>query len=363
MKAKATEKAANINIFGDISAYSWDDNAVSAAQFVKDLAALGELDNISVSINSRGGHVFDGNVIHNALVSHKAKITVRVEGLAASIASVIAMAGDHVIMPANSLMMIHNPSSGAWGEAKDLRKEADVLDSVKDSLVASYKRKSSLTTQQLVDAMNEETWYSPEQAVDAGFADEIVGAVDATNAFDVSRYKNTPKEYKNSYTGEVPKMPPEDKAKAPEITVEYLAEHHPSIVAQLHKAGAALELQRIAAIDDLAIPGHENLIKACKAEGKSPEQTAMAMIAAEKLQKQAFLTATATDAPAPVAPSLPTPTAQIDKNAPVEDRCKTAWDTSPDIRAEFGDDGFKAFLAFTKADEKGRVRKVGGKVQ
>jgi ATP-dependent protease ClpP protease subunit len=131
-------------IFGDIGA-SWDDKSVEAATFVRDLQNV-EAKTLNVRINSRGGSVYDGTAIHNALKRHPAAVNVSVEGVALSIASLIAMAGDTINMPENSLMMIHAPWAViAIGNSKDLRETANVLDKMGAAMATSYASKSGIS--------------------------------------------------------------------------------------------------------------------------------------------------------------------------------------------------------------------------
>ncbi|MHB9857621.1 head maturation protease, ClpP-related [Streptomyces sp. YIM S03343] len=158
-------------IYGDIG--SW---GITAAQCVHDLAEI-EAPVIDLYINSPGGEVFDGLAIYNALRSHPAKVMVRVDALAASIASVIAMAGDHVTMSPGSQMMIHDANGVACGEPDELRKYADFLDAQSDNIAAIYAERAGGTAKQWRARMQAETWYFADEAVAAGLADEVAKPV------------------------------------------------------------------------------------------------------------------------------------------------------------------------------------------
>ena len=139
--------------------------------------------------------MFDGNAIYNMLKQHPAKVTAYVDGLAASMASVIVMAADHVVMPENALMMIHNPWSMSVGDADALRKDADLLDKVKTTLLLAYGR-SMMTDQEISQMMDDETWLTGAEAVEMGFADELVAevAMAASANFNlVNKFQHTPK--------------------------------------------------------------------------------------------------------------------------------------------------------------------------
>lgn len=145
---------------------------ISAKEFARDLKDLGTVNHIDLRINSPGGSVFDGNAIFNQLKQHKATVTAHIDGLAASMASVIAMAADHIVMPANALMMIHNPWTVSIGNAEELRKDADLLDTIKRTLLTAYGR-SMMTDEELSQMMDAETWLTGADAVEMGFADEM----------------------------------------------------------------------------------------------------------------------------------------------------------------------------------------------
>lgn len=164
---------------------------VSARQLVNDLK---ELDNseITVRINSPGGSVFDGIAIYNALRHHKAHIHVQVEGLAASIASVIAMAGDTVHMAANALMMIHNPFGWVGGDAEELRKVADMLDKTTDVIAQTYAVNSRLEVGEIIRMMNEETWFTASEAQEHGLVDVVEEPVQLAAHFDLSAFNHVP---------------------------------------------------------------------------------------------------------------------------------------------------------------------------
>lgn len=134
---------------------------------------------IHLRINSVGGSVVEGAAIYNSLRRHKGGLTVHVDGLAASMASVIAMAGEEVFIADNALMMVHNPWSMTMGDAGELRKEASVLDKLKNTLVNAYTRKTGLDAETIGAMMDEETWIDATEAVAMGFADEIEDGIEA----------------------------------------------------------------------------------------------------------------------------------------------------------------------------------------
>lgn len=184
---------AELLIYTDIGE-SWWGESLSAKDFSEQLKELGDLSLINVRINSPGGSVFDGLAMMNLLVHHQAQVHVYIDGIAASIASVIAMAGDKVIMGDSAMFMIHNPWSCAWGESKDMRKMADTLDKIKESLCAAYERRVNLERDALSELMDQETWLSADEAIAMGLADEKTESLAAAAMkFDLSGFSNVPR--------------------------------------------------------------------------------------------------------------------------------------------------------------------------
>lgn len=210
IRAKGAQTA-EIFIYEQIGKDYWDDSGVGAKQFAQDLKALGDIDKIILRINSPGGSVFEGLAIYNTLNAHSAEKEVHIDGIAASIASVIAMVGDPVIMPENALLMIHDPTGLVMGDAEDMRKMAETLDKVKDSILSAYASKTQLSSAEIAQLMSEETWMSAEEAVHYGFADQIAEPVRIAAHFNFSMFKNVPNKLKNF--GGYKKMKDSDKDK------------------------------------------------------------------------------------------------------------------------------------------------------
>jgi ATP-dependent protease ClpP protease subunit len=147
----------------------------TADQFIADLRGV-TAPNLRVRINSPGGSVFEGVAIANALRAHPANITVQVDGIAASIASVIAMAGDRIEMGPNTMLMIHDASGVCLGNAADMEEMAELLDLISDNIADAYAARAGGTREQWRERMKAETWYLPEDAVENGLADEAVQA-------------------------------------------------------------------------------------------------------------------------------------------------------------------------------------------
>jgi len=152
---------------------SWLLDEVTPRHFWQDLEALGEISELKVFLNSDGGDVFAGQAIHSMLRRHPAQVNVVVDGLAASIASLVAVAGDRVTMPRNAMMMVHNPWTMGIGDAIEFRHLANTLDVVRESMIAAYQSKTKMERGALMQLLNAETWMTAVQAVELGFADEV----------------------------------------------------------------------------------------------------------------------------------------------------------------------------------------------
>lgn len=190
MKAKDDE--AEILIYEQIGE-DWFGGGISAKRFADDLKALGDIKTLNVRINSPGGSVFDGTTIYNQLVQHKATVNVFIDGIAASAASYVAMAGDTIKIAENGLFMIHNAWGITIGNAADMRKQAEVLDKIDSTIVTTYKKRTKQSEDKLKDWMAAETWFTGAEAVENGFADAIMEAKTTENSFDLSIFKNAPK--------------------------------------------------------------------------------------------------------------------------------------------------------------------------
>lgn len=167
------EKSASINIYGDITSFPWMESDVSAYNLSNEIAGL-DVDCIDVYINSYGREVGEGLAIYNELKQHKAKIRTICNGFACSIASVIFMAGDERLMNNASLLMGHNAWTYASGNAAQLRKEADDLDTISNASIKAYMECVNITEEELRELLEKESWISSENALDVGFATSII---------------------------------------------------------------------------------------------------------------------------------------------------------------------------------------------
>lgn len=180
--AEVTAAGAELMIYDYID--SWGGEwGVSAADVLVALDAMGDVGELSVRLNSPGGDYFEGVAIYNALVRHRAQVTVHVDALAASAASVIAMAGNRIVMGTGSQLMIHEARSGIFGAtADDMRAQATMLDQTNDDIAGFYAARSGGDIEQWRQAVATETWYTAAQAVEAGLADEIAQPPSRGNA-------------------------------------------------------------------------------------------------------------------------------------------------------------------------------------
>lgn len=241
IKAKGN-KAAEINIYGDIGE-SWWGESVTAKQFVKDLAAL-DVDNLTVRINSIGGSVSDGIAIYNAIKRHKAATTVAIDSMALSIASLIAMAGDTVEMADNALMMIHAPWTYASGNSVDMREAADVLDKFAEAMSSSYAQKTGKTTEAVMSWLTDgvDHWFTAAEARAEGLIDTITGALPIAASFDLSRFNNVP-----AAAGIFNKPPTKENIMPTPVATQPAATEKPTAIHPAPQPEAALTPEQITA--------------------------------------------------------------------------------------------------------------------
>jgi ATP-dependent Clp endopeptidase proteolytic subunit ClpP len=241
MQASADNEA-DIYIYDEIGYWG-----VTARQFVNDLKALGDVTHINLHINSPGGDVFDGIAIFNALKFHGAAITVHIDGLAASMASVIAMVGNPVIMPENTMMMIHKPWGFSGGDANDMRDYADLLDKVESVLIPAYAEKTGKSTEEIAAMLEDETWMDGKKCLELGFADQVTTSLQAMACIQSKRiedFEKMPKSIRNMVT------PPRNTAQRdpqPQVPAPATGADEATIRAQV----LAEQKNRVNAINDL----------------------------------------------------------------------------------------------------------------
>ena len=304
--AGITEKIGEILIYGPLVEDKWWDEDVTPKGFVEELRAMGDIDHIHVRINSYGGNVSAGSAIYSILKQHQAKVSVYVDGFALSAASLVAMAGDTVVMPGNAMMMIHNPAVRASGDAGDLRRVADVLDKIRESMIAAYNDKTGIPRDTLIQMLDEETWLTADEAFAQGFANVVEAPLMAVASvkpgifavngreFDLTSYRNVPEklkiemEEKNLDPKDTPIAGgalPDTQQPVPPVPVPAPVQDQPAASGKFEDVTEAIKAdrERMKAIDALFIPGAEELIAKAKYEtGATPEQVALEIVRAHK---------------------------------------------------------------------------------
>ena len=186
---RARASGAEVLIYDEIGAYG-----VSAKGFLAELGALPDDAPIDLRLNSPGGSVFDAVAIYNALTRHAGSVTVWIDGIAASAASYIAMAGDEIVMPENAFLMLHDPSGIVMGTAADMRDMAGALDKMAASMTRGYATKAGKPEAEIAALMAAETWFDAKDALDLGLATRMAEPVRIAASFDIGRFRNAPPE-------------------------------------------------------------------------------------------------------------------------------------------------------------------------
>lgn len=197
-----------LSIYGSIGGWFSENNAEGIRRKLNDIKA----DKIHVHINSGGGSAFDGVAICNMLKQHKAEIIIHIDGWAASAASVIAMAGDKIIMPSNTMMMIHQASTFEYGNADLFEKTAQDLRKIDTALAASYKKRFVGTDEELRQLLKDETWLTAHEAVSLGLADEVADEIEID---DTEEEEEVVENFKDDLVAKYSAKQNEDKQKEP----------------------------------------------------------------------------------------------------------------------------------------------------
>lgn len=185
---------------------------VAPESFVKAVYAVDPSHTINLRVNSPGGSVFAARAMEQALRAHKGKVVVHIDGLAASAATFVSMAGDEIVMAKGAMFMIHKAWTGMWGNAEDLRKEADLLDKIDGTLAETYAEKTGKDVAAISEWMAAETWFTAQEALEAGFATSIAEAEAKALAWDLSAYDNAPKAERQTQPEPAPTPGPEPTA-------------------------------------------------------------------------------------------------------------------------------------------------------
>lgn len=312
------ESPAELTLYGPISStQSWWEDRVTPKTFNDELKAIGDVDEIVVRINSGGGDVFAANAIYARLKDHKAKITVKIDGWAASAATIIAMAADVLQISGNGVFMIHDPKLYAWDyyTAEQLVKMANELKVIKQSIINGYVLKTNKDEQEISNLMSEETWYTGIEAVESGFCDELMFEAEVEteveNAgkvivnkveMDVSIFENVPTNLLNSpksqgrgmfiNKGQKPKQKESENNMSQQViaSAEELERVYPDLVKNIREQAVTNERSRIKAIDEMGLEGFEDIVENAKyQEPVAAEQVAMKIIAKQKEMGTTYL--------------------------------------------------------------------------
>lgn len=389
---KISDTEGEILIYGPIVDLPFWDDEVSALQVRRQLEQmqLGEGDTLHVRINSPGGFVDQGVAIHNTLHQQAAHVVGWVDGLAASAASIILAGAHEIRMPKNTRIMIHNPWSLTIGEEKDHLKTAEILRDAKDQVIESYFARELTASREEVDQMmTDETWLTAERAVELGFADVVVGdeAPAKALAWDLTpfNYRRAPSSAGGGRRAMAagrqspkPQPPKEQDMKPEEVTLNWLRENRPEVLDEARAEitnetteaaraeGATAERERIKAVENAALPGHEKLVDAAKWDGKSTgEQVALQIVEAERGRRAAVAQQIRDGGgvPDPIdgPPAPPASITDYSQIADVTERAKAMWedDAEYDGRNAKSWQSLDHFAAYMKASESGRVRVLG----
>lgn len=234
---------------------------INGSQFVRELAQLGNVDEIVAHINSPGGMCSEGTAIYNSLKAHKAKVTVEIEGGALSIASLIAMAGDKIRIAANAMLMIHEPAMFTWGMAAEHRKSAEYLEKVATITSQTYADRAGKSLEKVREWMAAETWWTADEAKADGLVDEVVP--NKTRPGDASKdasqwdsrvlqsFRNRPAQWSMTMLA-LPAEPPPKPPKESVMDLAKLKAEHPGLVAQIEKEASEKTLSELTSKDDVA---------------------------------------------------------------------------------------------------------------
>ena len=317
----ATSNAeATLHIYGDIMQYDmeyWNfPDDVIPHRFRQELNALGDVSKIHVRINSNGGSVFGAYAIMNLLKSHNAKIITYNDGIAASAATLIAMAGDKIVSALGSVWMIHLPLTGVIGNVNELQKAIDVLNTITESMIDIYHARTGIDKTELLKMLNDDTWMTGSQALEKGFVDEVTDlevvaylSEDKQTAFFNGLNINLDKVRNKEVLASLLKPTPprqiqqisNENKEATIMNLEDLKAKYPEIYNQVisegMQQGITAERERIQAIDDIALSGMEELTNKAKYEtGITAADFAMELIKAQKQKGINYLNAAKEDA-------------------------------------------------------------------
>jgi len=304
---QTAEKPARLDLFGVIGGGFWEEG-FNVSTLKEDLKFVNETQPLDIYLNSPGGSVFAGIAIYNLLKQHKGEIKIYVMGLAASAATLItSIPKAKVIMPTGSMLMVHGVSLSLYGaKAPQIKDAAVTVEKIEKSVRDIYSEKTNLSEDELKSMMEHDTYLTAEEAVKKGFADEVDSTIKIENsitdkfvmfngvAAELNLFKNAPEGFLNKL---VPPTPQNTifNHKEETMTLAEMKEKYPELCEQLCaeakaegvKMGVKQERDRIKAVEEMAMAGHEELTKKAKFESDmSAEQFAVEMLKAEKKQRE-----------------------------------------------------------------------------
>lgn len=282
---------AEILLYDEIGYDPWFETGTSAKDFVEAVRGLGSITAIDLRINSLGGNLFDGLAIYSYLRSHPARVTVYIDGIAASAASVVAMSGDEIIMPENALMMIHDPLTwlSVSGNIARLREEFEriisALEASKSAIIGAYQARTGIDADALAGYMAAETWLTGPQAVDLGFADKVSAPIQIAASYALSGAPvNLRNHLKRNAISHLEASMPQNQAQPqsrPVVSIEIIQKEYPEIASALRDNAVDSERERVLALLSLAGCVDKEAVSAI-ADGAAPGDYAIAKLAAQQ---------------------------------------------------------------------------------
>ena len=302
---KTNGKTSQIDLFGFVGGSKEFSDGFNETDFLNELRAIPADNALDISINSFGGSVYTALSIYSLLKNHKGNITFRVDGTAMSAATIItSVPNARVVMPRGSMMMIHKVSVGVYGNADDLKKTVDDIEKLEQNVLEIYAEKTGKSIDVIQALVDKETYFTAEEAVAFGLADEIDESKVIENRIDGDQACINGMPVQASIFAHAPKNFFKPGAKTKEVPVmdlEKLKSDFPDLVQTIRNEalieGAAKERARIQAIEEIAMKGHEALVMSAKFDGATTaENLAMQMIKAEKARAATMLADRAEDA-------------------------------------------------------------------
>ncbi len=255
-------------IYGPI--FDSESNPNSSRRIAQFLLEHKDAEEIVVRINSPGGNPYSGMAIHNSLKNHKARVIAHIDGMAASAASLVPMGADEIHINSCAQMMIHNPSNIIWGDEHAMRKEADNLAKLKESVMNAYLSKVNISKEELIKVLDEETTYTAEEAVQCGLATHIVEEVVREGVVMYSKPLNSGnfEEYMEAFQQTIKMEQPSIKKETDimTLTMEKLKSDNPTLYNQILEEGKREERARLQALDTINVAGSEELVNKAKYE-------------------------------------------------------------------------------------------------